>query len=145
MTSPTNVTNNAILALDVGEKRVGVALASSVARLATPLTTLANDEHILTNLRNLVNEHYVGVIVVGHPRDMQGNATAQTTYSQAFADQLNGFGVPVVFQDESLTSVKAEERLRAMGKPFVKQDIDAEAAGLILTDYLQEHPAGNQV
>lgn len=131
---------SSILALDVGEKRIGVALANSIARLAVPHITLDNDEHVVQNIKNLVEEHNVTHIVVGNPRDMQGNATPQTTFSHAFADSLQNLGLPITFQDESLTSVHAEEALRNSGEPFSKQDIDAMAAALILRDYLSEQP-----
>lgn len=133
---------SSILALDVGEKRIGVALANTIARLASPLTTLDNDEHVVKNIENLVAEYNVSHIIVGNPRDMQGNATPQTTFSHAFADSLQVLGLPIVFQDESLTSVQAEEELRNSGEPFRKQDIDAVAAALILRDYLAEQPQG---
>ncbi len=131
---------SSILALDVGEKRIGVAVANSIARLAVPLLTLDNNDQVVDVIDGLVKEHNASCIVVGNPRDMQGNATAQTTFSHAFADSLQRIGLPIVFQDESLTSVHAEEQLRERGEPFVKQDIDALAAALILRDYLAEQP-----
>ncbi len=130
---------SSVLALDVGEKRIGVALANTIARLAVPLITLNNDENVVRNIEGIVAEHNVTHIVVGNPRDMQGNATAQTTFSHAFADSLQNLGLPIIFQDESLTSVHAEQALRDAGEPFSKQDIDAMAAALILRDYLSEH------
>ena len=133
---------NTILALDVGEKRIGVALANEIARLASPLTTLDNNDLVVGTIRELVAEHHVSCIVIGNPRNMQGNATAQTTFSHDFADRLGDLGVPIVFQDESLTSVQAEAQLREQGQPFEKQDIDSVAAALILRDYLTENPTG---
>lgn len=133
-------TINTFLALDVGEKRIGVALANEIARLPAPLTTLENNDLVIGTLKALIAEHHVSTIIIGNPRNMQGNATAQTTFSHAFADQLNNLGVPIEFQDESLTSVHAEEQLRTSGQPFEKQDIDSVAAALILRDYLAEHP-----
>ena len=139
----TNLTNpiHTFLALDVGEKRIGVAVANDVARLASPLTTLINDDTILDKLKDIVDEHKISLIVVGNPRDMRGNSTPQTTFSKAFADRLELLNLPIIFQDESLTSVVAETELRERGQPFEKQDIDSVAAALILRDYLDEHSA----
>lgn len=141
MPSQTNPIQN-FLALDVGEKRIGVALGNSIARLASPLATIINDETVLDRLKSLVSEHKISLIVVGNPRDMRGNSTSQTTFSKAFADKLNVLELPIVFQDESLTSVEAEAELRDRGQPFEKQDIDSVAAALILRDYLGELPVG---
>lgn len=137
----SNLTNpiKVFLALDVGEKRIGLALANDIARLAAPLTTISNDDGVIDRLQTIIDEHKVSMIVVGNPRDMQGNSTDQTTYSRSFADQLGVLGLTIVFQDESLTSVAAEAELRERGQPFEKQDIDSVAAALILRDYLDEH------
>jgi putative Holliday junction resolvase len=76
-------------------------------------------------------------IVVGYPRNQSGEPTAQTAYVEEFAKQLHDMAPHLVFQDESLTSVLAEQRLRAQGKPYTKGDIDAQAAAIILQDYLE--------
>ena len=58
--------------------------------------------------------------------------------SKKFAEKLEYMDVDVVFQDESLTSVIAEERLKSFRRPYTKEDIDAEAASIILQDYIEE-------
>ena len=78
--------------------------------------------------------------MVGYPRNQSGDPTAQTAVAEALADQLQGMAA-VVFQDESLTSVMAEDRLKTAGKPYEKADIDAHAAVIILQDYLETHYA----
>lgn len=126
-----------VLALDVGEKRTGVALASLVARLASPLTTLEQGPNIWTDLAKIIKTETVGLIVVGLPRSLDGLDTDQTRYVRDFAAQLEKqVGLPIVFQDEALTSRQAEAELRASGKKFAKSDIDALAAVYILEDYL---------
>ncbi len=126
-----------ILSLDVGERRVGVAMANTVARFANPLTTLSNTDDILQDIAKLVREHDVDTVVVGLPRNLSGDDTAQTQYARQFADKITG--VTIVFQDEALTSVKAEDELKSRGKSFEKGDIDALAATYILEDYLMTH------
>jgi putative Holliday junction resolvase len=127
-----------ILALDVGERRIGVALASSIARLPAVVTTIDRNElDAFTVIGKLVTEHGVGTVVVGLPRNMQGEDTAQTTYCREFAAELEEkLGIPVLMQDEAATSIEAEEYLKRSGKPYAKGDIDAHAAVIILRDWL---------
>lgn len=133
-------TPNTILALDVGDRRIGAALANSIARLAQPLTTLEQSEHIMEDLQRLVRQERVDIIVVGLPRGLEGQTTAQTRVVQAFAKQLqSALGLPIVWQDEALTSVQAEAELADRHKAAAKADIDALAATYILEDYLKDH------
>jgi len=126
-----------ILALDVGSRRIGVAQADSVSRIAYPLATIDVDGQELRAISELISETDPMVLVVGYPRNQSGETTAQTASVEAFAAKLRPCEVPIVFQDESLTSVMAEERLKAQGAPYAKADIDAMAATIILTDYLE--------
>jgi putative Holliday junction resolvase len=129
--------NGTLLALDVGEKRIGVALASAAAKLASPYCTLQHTETILQDIQNLIEKESVQVIVVGLPRGMEGQETQQTKDTRAFAEHLKAaVQVPVYMQDETLTSVKAEEELGSRGKKFLKEDIDALAATYILEDFI---------
>lgn len=128
-----------ILALDVGAARIGLALASLEARLACPYGALTHGEDVLDRLREVcVNEH-VSQLVIGLPRGMSGQATQQTATVEAFGKKVEGLGLPVSWQDEAVTSVRAEEELRSRGRPYTKGDIDALAATYILEDYLHEN------
>jgi putative holliday junction resolvase len=128
-----------LIALDVGDKKVGIARANSVARLPGPLTTLTRDDAFWPSLKKLLAEESAGVIVVGLPRSLSGNDTDQTKLTRTFVTELEGHvGLPVVMQDEALTSQKAEKELQARGKKFAKGDVDALAATFILEDYLNE-------
>ncbi len=136
-----NSLHSSLLALDVGDKRIGVALASMQARIASPLTTLQNSDHIFDDIQALIDEHDAMVIVVGLPRGLDGQHTAQTMVVEEFKAKLEGFvSVPVHWQDEALTSRQAEEELRARGKPYRKEDIDALSATYILEDFMRDHP-----
>lgn len=131
--------NDNFLALDVGNRRIGVAVASAIAKIATPLLTIEHTENVFDELADICEAQAVGTVVVGLPRSMSGNDTAQTAICRAFADKLaRQLSARVVLQDEALTSVQAERELTNRGKPFVKGDIDALAACLILDDYIQE-------
>lgn len=129
-----------LIALDVGEKRIGVAVADTAVRIAVPLLTLDVDGTELDEIRKLVARENATLIVVGYPRNQSGDATAQTAYAETFAKRLDGI-TEIQFQDESLTSVLAEDQLKSYGKPYSKGDIDAQAAALILQDYLEIHHA----
>jgi putative Holliday junction resolvase len=130
-------TPRAILALDVGDRRIGVARAGVEARLAQPLTTLLHDDDIWQTLARLIEEQQADTVVVGLPRGLDGQETAQTGVARAFAGTLEQrLKVAVYLQDEAVTSKRAETELNARGKPYQKGDIDALAATYILEDYL---------
>lgn len=127
------------LALDIGEKRIGVAIADSIGRLASPLTTLAADGTEVVRLQGLILEHDITALVVGLPRNLSGEETAQSQRIREYVRlQLEGFRLPITFQDESLTSVMAEEHLSHRKKGYAKSDIDSHAAAIILQDYLDQ-------
>jgi putative Holliday junction resolvase len=128
---------SSIISLDVGKTRIGVAKANTIARLPSPYTTLINGPDIVSQIQGILDKESVGLIVVGLPRSLSGNETEQTAYTRDFAKQLENIA-PIVFQDEALTSAKAEKELSNRGKPFKKGDIDALAATYILEDYLLE-------
>lgn len=127
-----------VLAFDVGEKRIGVAQADTLVRIPFPVTTITVDGREEDRARQIVAEVQPATLVVGLPRNQSGEQTAQSQVSIAFARQLDSLGVPVVMQDESVTSVMAEDYLKQSKKPYTKEDIDAKAAALILDDYLRE-------
>ena len=135
-----NQSNKALLALDVGEKRIGVAASDGVVSIARPIGTIDVDGHELDQIIRYASEEKVQAIVIGYPRNQSGEATAQTAFVEAFKERLEAVTqLPLVFQDESLTSVLAEERLRSYGRPYTKAAIDAEAATLILQDYMEQN------
>lgn len=127
-----------LLALDVGEKRIGVAVADSSVRIAIAYDTIDVDGSEIEQIARLVVAEDIDTVVIGYPRNQQGEPTAQTAYAEAFAEKLQTIAPRLVFQDESLTSVKAEELLKRQKKPYAKGDIDALAASLILQDYLEQ-------
>jgi putative Holliday junction resolvase len=131
-------TKQQFLALDIGERRIGVAIADSIGRIATPLTTVQVDGTEIVQIQRLLLEHAITAFVIGLPRNQQGEETAQSNLIRQFVQlRLGGFALPIAFQDESVTSVIAEERLSKRKKGYSKADIDAEAAAIILQDYLE--------
>jgi putative Holliday junction resolvase len=131
--------NGSVLALDVGSRRIGLALASYVARMASPYKTIQNDDNTWQALRDICSQEQVTQLVVGLPRGLDGQATEQTKYVETFVHMLaTELTLPIKLQDEAVTSRQAEAELTARGKKFEKGDIDALAAVYILEDYLNE-------
>lgn len=133
------MSSQSLVCLDVGEKRIGVAVADTSVRIAVAFDTIEVDGNELRKIAEIVVREGAKTIVVGYPRNQQGETTAQTSYVERFATQLKTIAEEVVFQDESLTSVMAENRLDNMKKPYTKGDIDAQAAAIILEDYMETH------
>ena len=131
-----NVPPDTIMALDIGSKRIGVALTTMIARLPQPLTTIKTKSAI-AEIKSLIEEHQVKVLVVGVPRGINGETTEQTKQTLLFIKELrDNIEVVIHEQDEAITSLQAESELSARGKNYAKSDIDALAATYILEDYI---------
>ena len=135
-----------LIALDVGEKRIGVAKADTSVKIAVPAGMIPVDGGEIPAISRLCKIQNIDVIVVGMPRNLQGQLTAQSDYVRNFVKNLNktlvlekpnNKTIKIYFQDESLTSVQAKQNLR--NRPLDKKsgDIDAEAATIILQDFLE--------
>lgn len=131
-----------ILGLDVGEKRIGVAICDPQERLALPLTFLERggaDAPTLAAIAELVRREGAEAIVVGLPLSLDGSLGPQAQRVAAFVEALaRQVDVPVTPWDERLSSVEAERLLRATGhrRRALKGRRDAAAAALILQGYL---------
>ena len=124
------------LGLDVGMARIGVARINSIARISEPLAVLANDELFISEINKLIGVHSIDIVVVGLPRNMKGEKTAQTEYVEQFTEKLKEqLNKPIVFQDETLSTVAASERVT----PQTKSMEDAHAAAIILEDFIETH------
>lgn len=131
------------MGLDVGERRIGVAIADELGSIASPLTIVRRRSGDLAELRDLAHERGVDRVVVGLPTGLSGREGPQAAVVRAFADELDGAvgpGVEVVFWDERLTTAVAERMLREggrrRGKGQGKPEVDAVAAAVILQGYL---------
>lgn len=130
-----------LIALDVGTKRIGVAKADSKVRIAVPYSAIEVDGGEFQKIASLARAWDINSFVLGLPRNSRGEETEQSRYVRKFAKQLKE-SLPeakICFQDESLTSVEAEKRLKGRKKGYKKGDIDSEAATIILQDFLEEH------
>jgi putative Holliday junction resolvase len=129
------------MALDVGDRRVGVAVANSISRLASPLVTLNRGEGFMSELEHLLSNESVDILVVGMPVSLGGKNTSQTDLTKTFVDELKKtISLPIYIEDESLSSVRAEEALKKKGEAFTKDKIDSWAASFILEDFMVNNP-----
>lgn len=135
------------LGLDIGDKRLGVALSDPDGILASPLTIIECREEGLDieAIINIVNQHQVGQIIVGLPRSMDGSIGQQAEKVQDFTRKLcQHTQIPVEFRDERLSTVSARRLMQAVGSKKLKKRArdDAIAAAIILQSYLdEEHEA----
>ncbi|MEI7917858.1 MAG: Holliday junction resolvase RuvX [Candidatus Saccharibacteria bacterium] len=130
-----------LVCLDVGEKRIGVAVGQTSVRIAVPFDTIEVDGNELQSIAEIVIKEKADILVIGYPRNQSGQTTKQTQFVEDFAAKLTDFAPKIVFQDESLTSVIAEQQLISYKRPYTKADIDAQAAAIILQDYLEANYA----
>lgn len=130
------------MALDVGDVRIGIAVSDTLHMLAHPLETYkrtGNDETDVKYIVDLAKAQQTELIVAGLPLRLDGNETLQTQKSTCFAQSVaDGAGLRIVFRDERLTTVEAEEILlqHNMSRAKRKQVIDQVAAVIILQSYL---------
>jgi putative Holliday junction resolvase len=130
-----------IVCLDVGEKRIGVAVGDSDIRIAVPFDTIEVDGDEISAIAEIVINQKASTLVIGYPRNQSGEPTAQSKYIEDFSEKLSDIASSIVFQDESLTSVIAQQQLEGYNRPYSKADIDAQAAAIILQDYLEANYA----
>jgi len=135
-----------VMALDVGEKTIGIAISDDLLMTAQSRPTLrrTNFDADMRHLRRLVEENEVQEVVVGNPLHMTGREGRQSKKAAAFARRLSEMiGIRVVMWDERLTSVAAEEHLRDLGLKWRqrRKHIDQIAAMLILQNYLENRRA----
>lgn len=141
-----------LLGVDLGERRIGLALAGRDGGMAVPLETLrrgATLTHDVEALLRIVASHHVTEIVIGLPLDASGAEGPQAALTRTWAEAIRPhLGLPLAFRDERLTSHVAEQRLgpmkrgRSGGPPTKTQRdayrarVDREAAAIILQDEL---------
>lgn len=132
-----------ILGLDIGEKRIGVALSDPGGILASPLTQISRTgtRAPIEAIIELVRQHEVGRIVAGLPYSMDGSLGQQAERVEHFLRKLSQhLDIPVETWDERLSTVAAERMMAevGVGKERRKKQVDAVAAALILQGYLDK-------
>lgn len=134
----------ALLGVDLGARRVGVAMSDPSGTYALPLQTIEvrSSEEARDRVLESARERSARTIVLGHARDMSGRVGAKARECEAFAEALRTAGLHVVLWDERLSSVQAERNLRqaAFDRRARKERVDRVAAQIILQSYLDAHP-----
>jgi putative Holliday junction resolvase len=136
-----NAGNGRILALDLGKKRIGLALSDPLGISAQGLDTLQRStiREDIAALATIAREHQVQLVLLGHPLNMRGDEGRQAFYTRDFAERLTErTGLAVRFWDERLTSKEAERVLKQSGISIEKRAkaIDRLAAVILLASYL---------
>ncbi|PZM77775.1 MAG: Holliday junction resolvase RuvX [Candidatus Melainabacteria bacterium] len=131
-----------LLALDVGDKRIGVAVSDATGMLVTPVETVhrKNSKLDIARICKLVDEHEASAIVVGLPKNMDGTEGEQAAKVKSFAKKLTReTRLEVHFEDERLSTFTATERLveRGIDTGRNRDLVDMEAAAVILQSYLE--------
>ncbi|MBN1260817.1 MAG: Holliday junction resolvase RuvX [Anaerolineae bacterium] len=132
------------LALDLGEKYIGLAISDSLGMLARPLEVMRRTSRAadFAHLAGLIAEHQVDALVMGLPLNMDGAEGPQAAWVRDYtAEMAATLGLPVQFWDERLTTIEAADILQAQGKRTLGMRIDAVAAAVILQSFLDAHPA----
>jgi putative Holliday junction resolvase len=139
-----------VLGIDYGARRIGLALSDATATLASPWRMIERPQSEAATLTLIVNEverliaedDGLAAVVIGWPRRLDGRPTHATPLVEALARALGQqVPVPVVLQDERLSSSEAESRLALREKDWRrrKKKLDAAAAAVVLQDYLDAH------
>ena len=147
---PAKVTTPRYLALDVGSKRIGVAVSDELGLTAQPLLTLErrrNPREDLRSIARLCRRYEVAAIVVGNPLSLDGKITPQAAKIQSFAAELGELtSLPIHLWDERLTSHEAHQILYESGhtRQTHRRVVDQVAATLILQSFLDEERSGSK-
>jgi putative holliday junction resolvase len=139
--TPTFTNKGRVLALDLGEKRIGVAVSDGTRTIAQALTmfkrTSRRDD--FAQIGRLLAEQEANLLLIGLPIMLDGTEGEKATWVRGYAAELaEHIAVPIVFIDEAFTTKEAESSLRARGKKGrqIRQHVDAVAAAFILQAYL---------
>ena len=130
------------LGIDMGKRRVGIALSDTLNIIASPFKTLTfiDDKDLLEKLRLVIEEFDVKTIVLGLPLSMNGIDSSQTKKIRDFKSSLSTFNLPIIYQDERLSSVSAKKSmmLQNIKTGHNKSEIDMRAAAIILQQHLDK-------
>ena len=130
------------LGIDLGSKRVGLALSDKMNMIASPYKTLTfkNDQDLLDQLRLIILDFEIKTIVLGLPLNMNGEDSAQTKKVRKFKSVISVFNLPVILEDERLSSVSAKRSLvmQDIKTGHNKSEIDKRAAAIILQQFLDK-------
>tara|TARA_A100001015_G_scaffold163672_1_gene181967 strand:+ start:2092 stop:2502 length:411 start_codon:yes stop_codon:yes gene_type:complete len=130
-----------LLAIDYGEKRIGIAISDGLGLTAQPKPFIYNNETIVESLKQLISENDVVKIYIGLPKDTRGGESKKSIEVRSFAEKLKKeLALPIEFVDERFSTVAATKQLDASGLNRKKQRhlIDSQAAAFILQGILDK-------
>ena len=131
------------IGIDLGSKRVGLAISDKINMIASPYKTLTfkNEQDLLDQLRLIIVDFKVKSIVLGLPLNMNGEDSTQTKKVREFKSVLSIFNLPIIFEDERLSSVSAKRSLvmQDIKTGHNKSEIDKRAAAIILQQFLDKN------
>ncbi len=128
------------LALDVGDKRIGLAISDPMGTFAQPLMTIERKGDVASTIAQIVIEREVGKVVIGLPINMDGSRGERVEKVEEFTKELrNKTSVPLVYMDERLTTSEAERLMISadIGRKKRRKSIDSIAAAIILEKWLR--------
>jgi putative Holliday junction resolvase len=128
-----------MLGLDIGERRIGVAVSDEMGSIASPVGMVRRERDVAREVRALIEKYGAVRVIAGLPVGLSGREGPQAASVRAFVDELAGqLDVPVEFYDERLSTAVAERSLIAGGTRREKrrEKVDAVAAAVILQGYL---------
>ena len=129
-----------ILAIDYGEKRVGIALSDPLRIISKPFCVLENNENLFVDINKIISEQQVEKIVLGIPYNLKGEDSHKTIEVKQFGEELKGkISLPIIFWDERYSTVEANESLEKMGYSVMeaRKVVDKVAASIILKNFLE--------
>ena len=130
------------IGIDLGTKRVGLALSDSLNIIASPFKTLTfiDNDDLVSKLSNIINDNNVKTIILGLPLNMSGVDTEQTKKVRTFKASLAKLNIPILYEDERLSSVSAKKSLvmQNVKTGHNKAEIDRTAAAIILQQFLDK-------
>lgn len=134
-----------ILALDVGSRRIGVAIGDTLLGIALARDFIPHDAHAVDTLTTLISAERIERVLMGRPLALEGNDTEQTLNIDGFAATLAaGIAVPIEFVDERFTSILAHANLRAaeIKTKHHRPLVDSESARILLQTYFDKIDEG---
>lgn len=138
----SNIHQTAILALDLGEKRVGLALSHGVVAAPLGFADFSKKDEFYEKLNSIIKVQNISEVIVGLPLGRNGDETKQSAWVRRQAAEIvSNIGRPIRFVEESFTSKEATE---VFGRAKQKGETDAQSAVLILERFLTESEHGNQ-
>jgi len=130
------------IALDIGEKRTGVAISNEISTMCTPLKYIKSDnlDYFINELSEIISQNQVKKIIIGLPKLLNGKEGDRAKYSRYISKIIKGqfLTLEIVLWDERLTTKEAEKYLIQSGisKKKIKEKIDSESAVIILENYI---------